>query len=439
MKILKANIIPLLIIIFFFTVFSLISLVNHCLFRTSALDLGMFNHALYQCANFRKIVFTLDISGTPANYFASHFSPVIYLYIPLYYLFGSYTLLIVQILAVICGGVAVLKISRERCQGNFIPLMVMIHFFSIWAVYSALAFDYHDNVVASMLVPWFVYFYFRGDRVNQIIFLALIILCRENMSLWMIFIISGLILWQWKENKASFRKQLPFSILLIVVSAIYFILVIEIIMPALSQDSIATQVSRYTAFGDSIREITVNLLSHPGKVLSLMFRSSIEGEIFKGIKTETHLMVILSGGFAILLYPRFLIMLIPIYLQKFLSDDYALWGINAHYSIEFVPVISFAFITLISRTRKEKYRYIAGLLIIMMTFTATVSKIEKRRSLWYDPVNTRFYSREHYESQLNHKMIYEEIKRGCGFCKHLPCSTSCRTGQDLYVPGSQGC
>ena len=92
------------ILLIFSFIFGLISLVNHYQFRTDALDLGMLNHALYNFAHFEQNLFTIDIAGEEVNYFGDHFSPIMFLYIPFYYLFGSYTLLLIQIVAIAFGG-----------------------------------------------------------------------------------------------------------------------------------------------------------------------------------------------------------------------------------------------------------------------------------------------------------------------------------------------
>src|SRR6476620_4958201 len=77
-------------------IYALISLVNHYNFRTYALDLGMVNHAVYDYAHFRKNVTTLLLDTPPTNFLANHFTLVPLLVSPLYWLFGNYTMLLVQ-------------------------------------------------------------------------------------------------------------------------------------------------------------------------------------------------------------------------------------------------------------------------------------------------------------------------------------------------------
>ena len=85
--------------------------------------------------------------------------------------------------------------------------------------------------------------------------------------------------------------------------------------------------------------------------MSLLFKNTLNDPTYDGIKQELFLMVFVSGGIALLLRPVYLFMLIPIFAQKLLSNDYALWGINSHYSIEFVPILSIAIIDLLRKLK----------------------------------------------------------------------------------------
>lgn len=161
-----------MIFLFFGICYSLISLVNHYELRTYSLDLGMFNQALYSFAHLKSNLFTLDVNGNIVNYFADHFSPITFLYAPFYYLLGSYTLLIIQIVAILFGGYGAYKYAKLQLDSKYLPLIVLFHFFVIWGIYSALSFDFHNNVVAAMLVPWLVYFYALRRRGLVILFLS---------------------------------------------------------------------------------------------------------------------------------------------------------------------------------------------------------------------------------------------------------------------------
>ena len=99
-------------VVFFAIVYSLISLVNHYNFRTYAYDLGLMNNAMYDYAHFRFNNCTI-IQPELKNYLSEHFELFILLLSPFSYLFGTYTLLIFQIVAILFGGFGVYRYIYE--------------------------------------------------------------------------------------------------------------------------------------------------------------------------------------------------------------------------------------------------------------------------------------------------------------------------------------
>jgi uncharacterized membrane protein len=137
----------------FALIYCAISLVNHYLFRTYSFDLGLYNHTIFDYSQFRfNDSLLIEPIHRQRNQLSDHFDLMLMLLSPLRYLFGSYTLLFVQIVVIVAGGIAVYKIASHF--GFKYPALAQLHFYVIWGIYSALAFDYHSNVVAAMLVPW---------------------------------------------------------------------------------------------------------------------------------------------------------------------------------------------------------------------------------------------------------------------------------------------
>ena len=76
--------------------YALISLVNHYLFKTYALDLGLYTHAMYDYAHFRIDDCSM-FKAVPQSILSDHFDLYLAILSPLIYVFGSYTLLIVPL------------------------------------------------------------------------------------------------------------------------------------------------------------------------------------------------------------------------------------------------------------------------------------------------------------------------------------------------------
>ena len=291
----KERIIIFFILLFFAIIYCSISLVNHYQFRTSALDLGFNTYALYCYAHLINPMF---IANPEINYLGTHFTLIIILFIPLYYSFGSYTLLIIQILAALAGGLGVYYYAKLKTRYTWLPLIILFQFYSLWGIYSALAYDFHFIVIAAMLVPWFIYFYETDKRKWVFVLLILILLCKENMALWMVFIILGLYI---KDHFRKLKTQPFYSISLFLIAGLYFILVVGFIMPAINKGAVPIYFQNYYShIGKSFTEIIVNLITHPKNTFGLFFKNIYPEKLYNGIKAELYLAILVSGGIALL-------------------------------------------------------------------------------------------------------------------------------------------
>ncbi|MCD4769028.1 MAG: DUF2079 domain-containing protein [Bacteroidales bacterium] len=394
-----------IVVLTFGLIYSLVSLVNHFLFRTYALDLGLYNHAVYLFSRFTPAIYTLDITGNEMNFFATHWSPIIFLYVPFYYIFGSYTLLLIQVIAILAGGIGVYKYSQSKGLDSRVSIIILIFFYSIWGIFSALAFDFHNTVIAAMCLPWFIYFIDRGRKLQAGIFFLLIISAQENMALWMIFILVALLFPVSGQEKHMIR----FKLILLILSLAWFIVSIEVLIPGLLPDEVPDQLTRYSHLGSSYGEILKNIVSDPVNTFKLLFINTTGSPVYSGIKSELHFMLLLSGGVALIFRPRYLIMLLPVYGQKLFSTDYALWGINYQYSIELVPLLALSVTEAILLIRNKRWRFISIIVITLVAMTATLIVTEQRQSKWYNRTNARFYHSEHYRSPYNRLEIMKGL------------------------------
>ncbi|MBS1765312.1 MAG: DUF2079 domain-containing protein [Bacteroidetes bacterium] len=398
------NLILIVIIISFGLVFSSISLVNHYNFRTYAWDLGINNNAIYDYAHFRWND-CMIMQPQFKNILADHFSLLPLLVSPLYWLFGSYTMLIFQIVAILLGGVGIFKYFKARSSNFNLSVIAMIHFYSIWGIYSALGFDYHDNVIAAMLVPWLFYTFENRKWKWAVFFFILICISKENMALWAIFI--GLTLFLLNRKTSDLRLK---SLYLSAFALFYFILVVKVIIPALSNDGREYLHFHYKALGENFGEAIKTILTKPQYVFSLIFENNTGWNEANYIKSELHFFVLLSGGYALFYKPQFIPMVIPIYAQKLFNDDIGKWGLNYQYSIEFVPILTLALYSLLQE-RNQKNSIIIYLLPCIITIAATISSLDHRVSKWYNPEQLRFYQKEHYKTPYNVKDVQEVLNQ----------------------------
>ncbi len=305
-------------------------------------------------------------------------------------------MLIFQFLAILFGGFGVYKYVLNLTKNTTISTLAVAHFFSFYGIYSALSFDYHDNVVATMFVPWFLLCFEQRNWRKAILFFVLIIIAKENMALWAVFLgfgVSFKALLQ--KDKQTALKGLFFAL----AAGIYFILVLKVIIPSLATPGRDYLHNSFNALGGNFGEVIVNIIKHPIKTIELLFVNHSGNPAYDGIKIETYLALALAGGFLLVLAPEYLIMIMPILGQKMFNDVPGRWGISAHYSIEFAPIIVIAVYTIIHRLKK--YKVAVASVFLASTFISSASFLDHRTSEYYNQANSQFYKKPHWKRDFD--------------------------------------
>jgi uncharacterized membrane protein len=390
---------------FFGILYSAISLVNHYNFRTYAYDLGLVNNAIYDYAHFRwnhGMLMQLQFK----NILEDHFTLLQLILSPLYFVFGSYTMLIVQIVAILLGGLGTYRYFVQQNSPRFARI-AMVHFLTAFGIFSALAFDYHDNVLAAMFVPW-LFYYFKNEKwLKCSIVFVLILISKENMALWMGFIALGLVAGHFKEPEKRNRAAI-YS----VIAFLYFFVIVNYAMPSMAIEKRGYLHFTYSALGNSFGDAFMFLLQHPIKSIQLLFVNHLGNPLFDGVKQELHFMVIISGGYFLLIRPQYLLMLVPIYAQKLFNDDVIKWGISYHYSVEFAPILTFVLFSVLATVSSQRIKMTAAILACSVSVFFSIHKIDRRIAPFYDGDRHRFYKPSHYYNEnLNVKEVNETLRR----------------------------
>jgi uncharacterized membrane protein len=382
--------------------YSLISLVNHYNFRTHALDLGLYTNALYDYAHL-QMSNSQVMMEQPQNLLGDHFDLLLMLLSPLWYLFGTYTLLIVQILAILAGGYFIYRYILETLGDKKLALLAAACLYSFYGVFSAISFDYHSNVVAAMLVPAFFLFVHRGQWIKAVFIFLLILVSKENMALWMLFVALGLA-WHYRKDPPRFKACLLFAFLAIA----WFVTVTGWIMPAFAASGKYAHMD-YHVLGSNLKEAFANIFRHPLVLIQNLFQNHSGDPSADYVKTELHLFVFFSGGFLLLFSPEYLLMLVPIYFQKLLHDNTGIWGLAGQYSIEFAPILIAGSFFTISKLKDEKKRLRLSLLLFVLIVSLTVHSFDNT-VCFFDRAKQRFYQAEHYQRAFDVSEAYKALK-----------------------------
>lgn len=378
--------------IIFLLFYLLICLVNHFNFRTNWFDLGFYTNHLYHYSHF-----------DPAHLrsaLGDHFDLLLLLFSPFQYLFGSITLLLIQAFFILWGGRGIYLNAMDILRNERIALFAQITFCFSFGVLSAVAFDYHSNVIAACLVPYLFHYYRNENKKGFLLIFFLILLSKENMMLWLAFILSAL---PFIEKKHAELKRL--SLVLSVISLACFYVISSIVMPKLAGVQ-GYPNFKYTSVGGShsFSEVFLFLIQHPIDSFRLLFVNTSGNVLYDYYKAEAHIFILLAGGMLLFIRPLYLWMLIPIYLQKFLHDSESMWGVAYQYNIEFIPIILIMLLDVSKKLSTEKVRnYFLG---IFCVFNLILSiRLMDHTETFMKHSAIRIYQAGHYTSDYDVKAV----------------------------------
>lgn len=396
------------VLLFFGFLYTLIVVMNHYFFRTNALDYGFHIQAIWEMTHIERPASSIYMPPI-GSFFQVHPTFILPVITPLYMvlnpIFGSYTLLIIQNIFILTGGYGTYLFIKDRSGDFYIGLLAMIHFFLLWGHFSAIAFEYIDVTVASSVVPLFLYFFYKKKFIAATLCFIFIIISRENMPLWFIFIGITLFMLNYKRDLDLTKAGILYSLF----SLFYIVFIFKVIIPFFEDPLKPYWGFAYGSLGNNMSEVIGNTFSHPLKTLNIFFSNTTGDSLYNGIKGEFFLVFFLSGGILLLLRPVLFIWFIPVIAQKMLNDSYVRWGINIFYSIEVVSILSVsAFYTMI-KFKNIKLKYISYISICLVTLATTLIKIEHRTSKWYDKPKEAFFHKNFYTAPFNPQKIREAI------------------------------
>ena len=393
-----------LIHLFFFLLFFFIPAYNFYQLRLPALDFGIANQAMFSYAGLNDYPSTLILQREQMPYLSLHFSLWVPLLSPFSYLFGNYTLLLFQSIALVFAGFFLVKISKHFELSNSIQALILLQFYSVWAIYAAIADGFHDNTIAACFVPALFFGFIRFNKPLLFISFFAILISKENMAIWMPALLLSFLLLTKQP-----RKLLPLFALLIGIDLIYFLIVTQIIMPGLNPTGKFEQIDRFSHLGKSLAEIIFYVFSHPVEMIKMLFFSHIQPDEMENIKHEFWLVFIASGFITVITRPALVFAFLPLLFQKLWNKEVVFWGINYHYGIELAPLLSIALILFLIRFQSNSLKYIFVVLILISTSFTTYAKMQSRFSVWYNAQRENIFSSEFYQSGLTIRKLQSPL------------------------------
>jgi len=322
----KFPLLLLISILIYTAVFSYISILKHNLFFTTAWDLGIYEQSIRSTANAGKFFwYTVELPINPGGcFFGIHFSPVLFLVVPVYKIFqNTASLLILQSFVIALGSVPLYLIGLKETENQKYALL----FSSLYLMYPPMwgvnLFDFHTQAFLPVFF-FFAFYYFSSKKfLKYFLFIILALSVVEFVPFIVIFF--GLYGF-WMERKSIkqsiktfnyqflFNKIVAASILTIILGISWYVIartVIFICNPTVFPNR------NWIQFGDPLHNplaLLWNVIGNPLRTIQIILPSIREKVIYIfGLLAPVGLLSLLDIPSLLIASPWFLAALLSNY------------------------------------------------------------------------------------------------------------------------------
>ncbi|MGB5931486.1 MAG: DUF2079 domain-containing protein, partial [Anaerolineae bacterium] len=284
--------VTILLFIGYCLLFSYLSIAQHESLQTHAFDLGYPDQVVWNTAHGRPFACSLSTRGP--NCLGEHFSPILALLAPLYWLWPDVrTLLILQTVVIALGAFPVFWLARERLKSDLAGLSFSAAFLLFPALEAANMFDFHAVTLAPSFLL-FAFYYLERRRYKVFLLFALLAMaCKEEIPL--LICMMGLYL-------ALVKREWKLGSLVIVGGLVWFLAAIYIVIPHFNTQGRSHVLSWYAYLGDGPLEIAITVIRNPLLILRT---------VLTPLKVKYILDLLLPGAFTSLFSPQTLLLLLP--------------------------------------------------------------------------------------------------------------------------------
>ena len=310
-----ANKIVVILLVLYVLFFSLVGILRYNLFDFDDFDLAVYSQALWNMSH--GSIFS-SILGVP--FLAGHTALIIFLILPIYLLIRTpILLLILQTIAIGLSGYLLYRLASNLLNKTWAFVLFILYLIYIPLIYSSL-FEFHPVVLS---LPFLIlsFLAYKDEKFFHFLFYSILaMLCKENIPL--IIAMFGVLAF-------VDRKSIKWITAPLLLGFSFFIVLIFLIKPYYNKGIIDFFIL-YREFGNTPKDIILNMISSPHKVMVRIFSIANFRFIIRLIGPVV---------FLPLLSLTKLIPVILVLLQHLLSSRITEKMLVYHYSAKFVPFI----------------------------------------------------------------------------------------------------
>lgn len=271
--------------------------------------------------------------GTDFAVLGDHFSPILALLAPLYWVYsGPQTLLVAQAL-LFAATIPPLWVLARRELGATVAYCVSIAYAVSWPVAAAVTFDFHEvafvPVLTAVLFERFSAYRRDAGRWWQLVLPAVGLLgVKEDMGLLVAGFGAAVLIMstRWITPRRHEARWLGAGF--VVGGLVAVVVTIDVLLPAFG--SRASFYWSYGRFGPNMASAAWDMLTHPGTVATTLVQPEV--------KVHTMVCLFAIAMFAALVSP-FVLTVLPLLAERMLAGSPNWWGLDFHYNAFLVMAV----------------------------------------------------------------------------------------------------
>jgi uncharacterized membrane protein len=300
-------------------IYAVYSLAMYYTFKTSAYDLTIFDQAVRSYAHFHLGISPLKgvHNGFGPNFsvLGDHFSPIIAVLAPLYWIHNSPSTLLVAQAVLIALAIPPLWLFTRRAFGGgrkatIAAYCVAVAYGLSWPLIAAVAFDFHEAAFAPVLTAVVIERFQAGRLRTALIALVGLLLVKEDMGLF----VAGLGVWLVLSRERMVPRQFLVAAGMIVGGVIWTAVATYLLIPAFG--GLGDYYWAYSSLGKNVPGVVQHIVTHP--------RSSLLTIIRPARKLRTIRDLLAPFLFLPLLSP-IVIATLPLILERMLNNKFPNW------------------------------------------------------------------------------------------------------------------
>jgi uncharacterized membrane protein len=278
-------------------------------FKTYGWDLGIFTQSFWTTVNLGKpFQYTLETYVNPSqNFFGAHFSPMLFLIVPIYGIFQSpLTLLVLQSFVIGLAALPLYWIAKGKLNSRLWGLTFAASFLLHPALQGMNSFDFHVEAFVPLFFFFAFYFLDKNQLIKGIIFCLLTLSTIEFAPILIVFL--GLYflfknIHRGPKTRIKARiKQTYIPLLLVSMSIIWLFLAFRVIYTINPMKSNGLP-GNWDNWGTSISDVILNVIKNPVRAIETMVNPIEKAYYFAFIFAPVVFLLFLAPAELLLVLP----------------------------------------------------------------------------------------------------------------------------------------